>query len=70
VNEQVDIAVDLDAVPPPLPQIVTLRQFVASPLTPPPQIIGGKDFVDLAVGQQGRAFTKVVQEAESQLTMS
>ena len=27
--EQVDIAVDLGAVPPPLPEILTLREFVA-----------------------------------------
>jgi hypothetical protein len=41
MNEQVDIAVDLGAVPPPLPEIVTLRQFAASPPVAPPQIIEG-----------------------------
>ena len=40
-NEQVDIAVDLGAVPPPLPEIVTLREFAALPPVPPPQIIEG-----------------------------
>jgi hypothetical protein len=39
--EQVDIAVDLGAVPPSLPEIVTLRQFAASPPAAPPQIIEG-----------------------------
>jgi RecA-family ATPase len=37
----VDIAVDLGAVPPPLPEIVTLRQFAAAPPTAPPQILEG-----------------------------
>jgi len=41
MSEQVDIAVDLGAVPPPLPEIVTLREFVASPPVAPPQIIDG-----------------------------
>jgi hypothetical protein len=40
-SEQIDPAVDLGAVPPPLPEIVTLREFVASPPVPPPQIIEG-----------------------------
>ena len=39
--DQIDIAVDLGAVPPPLPEIVTLREFAASPPVPPPQIIEG-----------------------------
>ena len=39
--EQVDIAVDLGAVPPALPEIVSFRQFAASPPTVPPQIIEG-----------------------------
>lgn len=39
--EQVDIAVDLGAVAPALPEIVTLRQFAAAPPTAPPQIIEG-----------------------------
>jgi hypothetical protein len=35
MTEQVNIAVNLGDVPPPLPEIVTLRQFaVASPVTP------------------------------------
>jgi hypothetical protein len=38
---QIDIAVDLGAVPPPLPEIVTLRDFAASPPVAPPQIIEG-----------------------------
>ena len=41
MTEQVDIAVDLGAVPPPLPEIVTLRQFAASPPSAPAQIIEG-----------------------------
>ena len=41
MNEQVDIAVDLGAVPPALPEIVSLRQFAASPPVVPPQIIEG-----------------------------
>ena len=41
MSEQVDIAVDLGAVPPPLPEIVTLRQFAAAPPTAPPQILEG-----------------------------
>lgn len=39
--EQVDIAVDLGAVRPPLPEIVSLRQFAVAPPSPPPQIIEG-----------------------------
>jgi hypothetical protein len=39
--EQVDIAVDLGAVAPPLPEIVSLREFAASPPTAPPVIIEG-----------------------------
>jgi hypothetical protein len=39
--DQVDIAVDLGAVPPPLPEIVTLREFAASPPVAPPRIIEG-----------------------------
>ena len=40
-TEQVDPAVDLGAVPPPLPEIVTFREFAASPPVAPPQIIEG-----------------------------
>jgi len=40
-TEQIDPAVDLGAVPPPLPEIVTLREFAASPPVAPPQIIEG-----------------------------
>lgn len=39
--EQVDIAVDLGAVPAGLPEIVTLREFAAAPPVTPPQIIEG-----------------------------
>ena len=39
--EQVDIAVDLGAVPPALPEIVSLRQFAATPPMAPRQIIRG-----------------------------
>ena len=39
--EQVDIAVDLGAIPPPLPEIVTLREFAGAPPVAPPQIIDG-----------------------------
>lgn len=41
MSEQIDIAVDLGAVAKPLPDIVTLRRFAASPPMPPPQIISG-----------------------------
>ena len=41
MNEQIDIAEDLGAVPPALPEIVSLRQFGENPPTPPPQIIEG-----------------------------
>ncbi|MGC3956645.1 MAG: AAA family ATPase [Verrucomicrobiota bacterium] len=41
MNEQVDIAVDLGAVPPALPEIVTLKQFAVAPPVAPPQIIEG-----------------------------
>jgi hypothetical protein len=40
-TEQIDPAVDLGAVSPPLPEIVTLREFAASPPGAPPQIIEG-----------------------------
>jgi hypothetical protein len=41
VSEQIDIAVDLGAVAPPLPEIFNLRQLVESAPAPPPQIIEG-----------------------------
>lgn len=41
MTEQVDIAVDLGAVPSALPEIVTLRQFAVAPPVAPPQIIDG-----------------------------
>ncbi|TAK98821.1 MAG: AAA family ATPase [Verrucomicrobia bacterium] len=41
MSEQVDIAVDLGAVPPALPEIVSLRQFAAVATPAPPQIIEG-----------------------------
>lgn len=41
MSEQIDIAVDLGAVPPALPEIVTLRQFAVAPPVAPPQIIEG-----------------------------
>jgi DNA-binding transcriptional ArsR family regulator len=41
MSDQVDIAVDLGAIPPPLPEIVTLRQFAEHPPETPPQIIEG-----------------------------
>ncbi len=39
MSEQVDIAVDLGAIPPPLPDICFFEEFAASPPTVPPQII-------------------------------
>src|SRR5689334_5890683 len=39
--EQVDIAVDLGVVVPPLPEIMNLRQLVEVAQAPPPQIIDG-----------------------------
>ena len=39
--EQIEPAVDLGAVPPPLPEILKLRDFAASPPVTPPQIIEG-----------------------------
>lgn len=41
MTEQIDIAVDLGAVPPPLPEIVSLREFAAQATPPPPLIIEG-----------------------------
>lgn len=41
MSEQVDIAVDLGAVVPPLPEIVSLREFAETAPAPPPQIIEG-----------------------------
>jgi hypothetical protein len=41
MSEQIDIAVDLGAVPEPLPEIMNLRQLVESAPAPPPQIIQG-----------------------------
>jgi hypothetical protein len=41
LSEQIDIAEDLGAVPPALPEIVSLRQFAENPPAPPPQIIEG-----------------------------
>lgn len=41
MNEQVDIAVALKAVPPPLPEIQFLEDLVANPPVTPPQIIEG-----------------------------
>jgi hypothetical protein len=40
-SEQVDIAVDLGVVPPPLPEIEFLREFVANMPQPPPQVVEG-----------------------------
>jgi len=40
-SEQVDPAVDLKVVPPPLPEILNLRQLVEGAPAPPPQIIEG-----------------------------
>lgn len=40
-SEQVDPAVDLGAAPPPLPEILSLRDFAACAPPPPPQIIEG-----------------------------
>src|SRR5215510_3761291 len=41
MSEQVDIAVDLGVVAPPLPEIVSLRQFAETVVAPPAQIIEG-----------------------------
>ena len=41
MSEPVDIAVDLGAVPPPLPEICFFEDFAANPPLPPPQIIAG-----------------------------
>lgn len=38
---QIDIAVDLGVVAPPLPEILSLRQLVETAPAPPPQIIEG-----------------------------
>jgi hypothetical protein len=40
-SEQVDIAVDLRVLPPPLPKILNLRQLLEVAPAPPPQIIEG-----------------------------
>jgi hypothetical protein len=41
MSEQIDIAVDLGVLPPPLPEILTVRQLVEVAPAPPPQIIEG-----------------------------
>src|SRR5512137_1071989 len=41
MNEQIDIAVDLGVLPPPLPEIEFLREFAASVSAPPPELIDG-----------------------------
>ena len=41
MSQQIDIAVDLGVVPPPLPEILTLRQLVEIAPAAPPQIIEG-----------------------------
>jgi hypothetical protein len=41
MSEQIDIAVDLGVVPPPLPEIMSLRQLVEAAPATPPQIIEG-----------------------------
>jgi regulatory protein RepA len=41
MGEQIDIAVDLGVVAPPLPEILTVRQLVETAAAPPPQIIEG-----------------------------
>jgi len=41
MSNQIDIAVDLGAIPPPLPGILTLREFAATAPPAPPQIIKG-----------------------------
>src|SRR5215467_8544867 len=41
MSEQIDIAVDLGVIPPPLPEILTLRQLVEIAPVAPPQIIDG-----------------------------
>jgi hypothetical protein len=41
MSEQIDIAVDLGVVPPPLPEIEFLREFASTLTAPPPQIIDG-----------------------------
>src|SRR5213079_2025625 len=39
--EQIDPAVDLGAVPPPLPEILNLEQLVQAAMPPPPLVIEG-----------------------------
>lgn len=41
MSDPLDIAVDLGAVPPSLPEIISLREFAANPPEAPPQIIEG-----------------------------
>src|SRR6516225_9048145 len=41
MNEQIDIAVDLGVVPPPLPEIEFLRDFAAHMPQPPAQVVEG-----------------------------
>ena len=41
MSEPIDIAIDLGAVAPLLPEIVILREFVAKPIVPPSQVVGG-----------------------------
>src|SRR5436190_24057151 len=41
MTQPIDIAVDLGLIPPPLPAIVSLREFLATPPETPPQLIDG-----------------------------
>ncbi len=41
MSQQIDIAVDLGVVAPPLPEILTVRQLVETAPTPPAQVIDG-----------------------------
>ena len=41
MSEQVDIAVDLGAIPPPLPGILSLEELVTVAVPPPPLIVDG-----------------------------
>lgn len=41
MSDQIDIAVDLGVIPPPLPVIVTVRQLAEAAPMPPPQVVEG-----------------------------
>jgi len=72
LSEQIDIAVDLGVVPPPLPEIMSLRQLVEAATAAPPQIIEGvvHQGCKMVLGDKAKGFSTIIKEAEEKLGMS